>query len=165
MTQQLILIRHAKSSWKHRELGDHDRPLNGRGRKSAKAIGAWMRTQNLAPDHAMISTATRAQETFSGLGVDLMPKMSRALYLADARSLLREIRTATGTSLLVIAHNPGIAELAERLIKDIPKHRRFLDYPTAATTVIEFDVGSWAEITFGGGTARHFVIPRELLQK
>ena len=37
MTQRLILMRHAKSDWDDPLLDDRDRPLNGRGRRSAVA--------------------------------------------------------------------------------------------------------------------------------
>ena len=36
--KRLTVLRHAKSSWKDRELDDFDRPLNGRGRKAARRI-------------------------------------------------------------------------------------------------------------------------------
>jgi phosphohistidine phosphatase len=35
----LLILRHAKSSWKHPELADHDKPLNKRGKRDAPKIG------------------------------------------------------------------------------------------------------------------------------
>ena len=34
----LLLMRHAKSSWNEDELADHDRPLNARGREAATSM-------------------------------------------------------------------------------------------------------------------------------
>ena len=38
MITRLILMRHAKSSWKYHDLSDHERPLNKRGRKAAVKV-------------------------------------------------------------------------------------------------------------------------------
>ena len=59
MALSLILVRHAKSSWDTPALSDHDRPLNKRGRASARAIGDWLRKENLLPDQILTSTAQR----------------------------------------------------------------------------------------------------------
>ena len=37
--RRLILTRHAKSSWDDPTITDHDRPLNGRGRRAALELG------------------------------------------------------------------------------------------------------------------------------
>ncbi|MGR3493424.1 MAG: SixA phosphatase family protein, partial [Shimia sp.] len=47
---RLILMRHAKSSWDHPDLTDHDRPLNERGREAAVRVGGWLRDQGWLPD-------------------------------------------------------------------------------------------------------------------
>jgi hypothetical protein len=35
----LLILRHAKSSWKEQDLPDHDRPLNKRGKNNAPRMG------------------------------------------------------------------------------------------------------------------------------
>ena len=62
MTRRLILMRHAKSSWDNPFAEDHQRPLNGRGKRSAKAIGEWLRAQGYLPDQILSSSATRTRE-------------------------------------------------------------------------------------------------------
>jgi len=59
--KRIYLLRHAKSSWKHHELADHDRPLAGRGKRAAKAIARHMRAQELAPELVLCSSARRAR--------------------------------------------------------------------------------------------------------
>ncbi|MFB3041695.1 MAG: histidine phosphatase family protein, partial [Candidatus Poribacteria bacterium] len=59
----LLILRHAKSSWEHPELTDHDRPLNKRGKRDAPRMGKLLRVQGLVPDLIMSSTAKRARST------------------------------------------------------------------------------------------------------
>lgn len=59
----LMLLRHAKSSWKDDSVTDHDRPLNKRGRKAAPLVGHLLRDQHLVPDLITSSSAVRAQTT------------------------------------------------------------------------------------------------------
>ena len=55
----LYLLRHAKSSWKDLGLDDLDRPLNKRGRETAKTMAAYIRRAKIAPDLVLCSTAVR----------------------------------------------------------------------------------------------------------
>ena len=59
----LLLLRHAKSSWKDPTVHDHDRPLNRRGRQAARTMGEFMKARGLVPDLILTSSAVRAQET------------------------------------------------------------------------------------------------------
>ena len=52
--KSLLILRHAKSSWKHPELTDHDRPLNKRGKRDAPRMGEILRSEHLIPE-AIIS--------------------------------------------------------------------------------------------------------------
>ena len=63
----LLILRHAKSSWKHPELSDHDRPLNKRGKRDAPIIGELLRKKGLVPDVIFSSTALRAKDTVSAV--------------------------------------------------------------------------------------------------
>ena len=160
--KRLILMRHAKSDWADPSLPDHDRPLNKRGRRAATALGHWLRAAGLHPDQALCSSAARTQETCARLALPFDPERHPALYLAEAPDMLRTLRAAQGDTVLMIGHNPGIAELAAHLVATPPAHGRFEDYPTGATLVAEFDIDTWRDLQPGTGRAQHFVIPREL---
>ena len=162
---RLILMRHAKSAWSHLDLSDHDRPLNNRGKASAAALGDWLRVKSYLPDQVLSSTAARTGQTLLGLGLTNAPQIQfvGALYHAEARDMLEVLHLAKDPCVLMIGHNPGICEMAHRLVDDTPLHDRFHDYPTGATLVCEFDVDSWAEIDWFQGTVVDFVIPRELM--
>jgi len=160
--KRLILMRHAKSDRGSPALPDQDRPLDTRGQHAATALGDWLRAHNLAPNEVLCSTATRTQETCARLALPHAPALHGALYLAEAPEMLRLLREAEGDTVLMIGHNPGIAEFAASLLAAPPAHDRFDDYLTGATLVARFDIDHWRDLRPGTGHAAAFVIPREL---
>lgn len=166
MTLRLILIRHAKSSWSDPFADDHARALNKRGRSSAKAIGAWMAQEGYLPDIVLCSDAARTQQTAALILPALTPPpelvLSEAMYHASPDRILDVLRQRTAPVIAVIGHNPGVGMLANGLVKTPPEHRRFSDYPTCATTVIDFEIDSWADIRQRTGQCKAFVVPRDL---
>ena len=158
---RLILMRHAKSSWDDLALDDHDRPLNKRGRAAAKAMGQWLHGNSYLPDEVLSSTAQRTGETFIGLGLDIVPSYKRALYHANPDVMLAHLRQSQGDTVLMLGHNPGIAEFAARLVRNAPDHPRFSDYPTCATLVADFS-DDWKNVGWQSADVVDFAIPREL---
>lgn len=158
--KRLILMRHAKSDWSDPRLDDRARPLNGRGRSSARMLGDWLRAHDLLPDAALVSDAARARETFARLKLVCDARFLSDLYGAGPDTMLRCLRRAQGETVLMIGHNPGIGWLAQTLVADPPPHPRFFDYPTGATLVAGFDIADWAEA--GTGRTVEFIVPREL---
>lgn len=162
MTRTLILTRHAKSSWGDPFQGDHERPLNKRGRRSAPVVATWLRQSGWLPDEVFSSSAARTRETWERMGLQAEAHFTRALYLADPEAMRQVLSKARGQTVLMLSHNPGIAEFAHMLLQHPPDHDRFHDYPTCATTVIRFNIENWADIQWHSGTVLGFVIPREL---
>ena len=166
MTLRLILMRHAKSGWDDPTLEDHDRPLNSRGQQSATAIGKWLVKNQHVPDAAIISSSQRTRETWERVRQGFLhtpAKFSQALYLASLDAMLGTIRKVSGVkTLLVLGHNPGTGDLAASLANAPPDHAQFQRYPTAATTVFEFDQPSWENIGPAQGRVVGFIVPRDL---
>ena len=163
MTLQLILMRHAKSSW-NKPVSDHERELNGRGRASAGAMGNWLRENDFLPKEALISSSERTRETFEGLEV----KSTRVRFLEDLyhpspEKLLCTLKSAQEKTVLIISHNPACASFAEAMTKIPPAHERFHDYPTCATWIATIDKDYWTEVEFGSAETIAFAIPREVL--
>ena len=166
MSLRLILTRHAKSGWDDPSLSDHDRPLNERGRRSAPAIGRWLRDRTYLPKAALLSTARRVGETWDrlGLGRDV-PEVTRdeRLYLSEPAVMLERLSMQEAPSVILIAHNPGMASLARQLAEIPPEASGFDHFPTCATVVMDFDACNWSEVAPGRGHVVDFVTPRELM--
>lgn len=166
MSLTLILMRHAKSAWDDPIQEDFDRPLNGRGRKSAVAIGQWLLDHGYLPDEVIVSGARRTVETWSrmahGFPETTAMQSNPALYLASADTILGVVKTAKVPTIMVIAHNPGIGQFARDIAKMPNPHPKFSQYPTGATTVITFDTESWDALDWRAGTITDFVVPRDL---
>ncbi len=166
MTLRLILMRHAKSSSDH-QGGDHARPLNNRGRNAATVIGGWLAAKGYVPVLVLCSNAERTAQTWALISAKLGGSPSvlfqRELYMAAAEKLFQVLRQVQDAkTVLILAHNPGIAVLASALADRAPAHRRFDDYPTAATTILYFETDSWNKLTPGTGQVVDFVVPRDL---
>lgn len=166
MSLTLILMRHAKSSWDDPMADDFDRILNGRGRKAAVTMAKWLVEKGYLPDTVLVSSARRTVETWERMA-PTMPETatmesSPALYLASPDILLGALKSQKAPCVMVIAHNPGIAEFAERILKTAPKHPDFHRYPTAATCVMDFPQSNWSDITWNSSAALDYAVPREL---
>lgn len=159
---RLILMRHAKSDWSF-DLEDHDRPLNKRGQRSAQVLGDWLRANGHLPNQILCSTATRARETLAGLGVSPKADFMPELYHASPETLLSALRNASGSCVLMIGHNPGIAAFAQVLLQSPPDHARFRDLPTGGTLVADLHHRQWADLQPGQASCLDFTIPRELM--
>ncbi|MEM6304188.1 MAG: histidine phosphatase family protein [Pseudomonadota bacterium] len=161
---RLILMRHAKSDWLSGAASDHDRPLNPRGQRAATALGRWLNAQALIPDTVLCSSAARTRETLARLALAGEPQttFTRDLYLAPAKMILQTLRGAQGDTVLMLGHNPGIAEAAENLLSDAPQTSAFQDYPTGATLVADFNVPIWSEVDWDTGSCTAFTTPKEL---
>lgn len=171
--RQLLLLRHAKSSWDDRGLSDHARPLNPRGRLAAAAMRAAMARLGLTPDLVLVSTARRTLETARALEPwDETPLIDPldSLYLASAPTLLQILQDTRETvrSVLLVGHNPGLHELAMLLVGAAAMDggnadlRRLADgYPSGA--LAEFTLpGSWHALSGGGARLVRFLCPRDL---
>ena len=159
---RLILTRHAKSDWDDPTLPDHDRPLNGRGRRSARALGDWLASRGYDPEEVLCSSALRAHQTWDCVAQAVLEtrpdlRIEPALYHAAPETMLQVLKTATVPTVMMIGHNPGIAAFAAMLPARPPLDPQFRSYPTAATLVVDFQADSWAEVEPGQGSLRDFV--------
>ena len=168
---QLLLLRHAKSSWADAALPDKDRPLNARGRRGAVAMRRAMREFGLIPDLVLLSSAKRTMETMSALepwdDTPLVEPMD-ILYLASGALLLTTLQTVAETvrTVLLIGHNPGMHELAMMLTDKRASAEKHVNgvregFPTGA--LAEFSItGPWSGLGPGIGRLMRFLTPRML---
>ena len=169
----LMLLRHAKSSWAETGQADIDRPLNERGKCAAAEMGRYMASNGLEPKLILCSPARRTKETW-GLVAAKLPGTSEVQIAAEiydfsgGKTLMECLRHKAGaaTSVLLVGHNPSIAGLAQTLVgTGNGKLRQRLDekYPTAALAVISFDLANWESLSAGSGTLLRFVTPRDII--
>ena len=158
----LFILRHAKSSWKNKELADFERPLNSRGRKAAETMGAFLKREKVNPDLILSSSAVRARET-----VDILLRSAKAksdlrfderIYEAPATTLLEVISEIDkdAESVLIVGHNPGLEELVTLLTGQVQT------MPTAALAKISFKTSNWTNAGTKSGTLEWLVRPKEL---
>ncbi len=114
--KHLLLMRHAKSSWSDAGLRDHERPLNGRGRRAARTIGQILRLRGFAPDIIWSSDSVRTRETVARAFSEMKPEQIIWLenfYHASANQVLyqcAQLGEPEG-NLLLMGHNPGWEDL------------------------------------------------------
>jgi phosphohistidine phosphatase len=169
MSRLLVLLRHAKSSWKT-GLADHDRPLAPRGSRAVAALRRHVAGAHLAPDLVLCSTARRAVDTWEGIAPACPPgtpvEFDPELYGANAGDLLRRLRQlpAATRCVLVVGHNPGLEDLATGLAGSGPADlmgRLHTKFPTGALVTLAVP-GSWAGLRWNSAALAGYVVPREL---
>jgi len=167
---RLILLRHSKAT-AHVASGDAERALNRRGQKDARHIGEYLRAVKLFPDLALTSPARRARETLEialgALAGEISSVEKKEFYLAEPETLLAVVKDTpkdVGT-LLLVGHNPGIADFANALAGTGELRARAamgMSFPTTALAIIDFDLKQWADADFGRGRLERFVTPATL---
>jgi len=159
----LLLMRHAKSSWKDPDLDDHDRGLSSRGKKDAPRMGELLKDENLLPDYIVTSSARRARKTADHVvlasGFRGECRMTGELYMAGADKIQQVIQQMPDVYVrpLLIGHNPGLEEFLDRHVG------MYTPLTTAALAHLEFAIDSWQSLTVTTrGTLVRLWQPREL---
>lgn len=165
---RLMLLRHAKADGDIGE-GDHARRLSARGIHEAAELGTYLAEQHLMPDLILASDSTRTAMSMNGLLAQwshpAAVRLIGSLYNAGALRLLSEIhrQAADVRCLMLIAHNPGIAELALRLTGSGDRYalaRMRQKFPPCALAVLDFACESWSNVNFGDGRLERHLTPR-----
>jgi len=169
--RRLLLFRHAKADRAEPGEPDRDRPLNDRGRKDAARIGAYMAGHALVPDRVVVSPALRTQETWKYAVGAFRPQPGaqsvERLYDATPHAILDVIKASPSQahSVLVIAHNPGLHEVALMLIAsgDVDTRERLGEkLPTSGLAIVDFAVDDWGKLHPRSGRLERFVTPKSL---
>lgn len=170
--KELLLLRHAKSSWDEPGLEDSERPLAKRGRRAAPVMAQAIAARGWLPDAALVSPARRTRQTWKivakGLG-EAAPEAEfvETLYMGSAEQLLAALhRAPAGASRVVlVGHNPGLEDLAGALAgpasDEAALSRMKAKFPTAALARFTLQ-GEWAALAFGAAALTHFLRPKDL---
>ena len=143
--KSVLILRHAKSSWTHPELNDHDRPLNKRGKRDAPLIGELLKNEHLIPEFILSSNAKRADSTAKivakAAGYKGQIALNQSLYAARPAyiDVLRDLSNEYAR-VLMIGHNPGLEELVSMLTGE--SH----SLSTCSLVHIQLRVNKWTEM-------------------
>ncbi len=160
--KQLIIVRHAKSSWKDERADDHDRTLSKRGERDAPFMAGVLKQLKVEPDLMVSSTAKRAYATARYFATVLGYKkhhivQNNRLYLAAPDELLEIINELPDekNTVLIFGHNPGITTLVNDL-----SGAGIQNVPTSGICAISIDVDQWQDVRTGSGQLVFFKYPK-----
>jgi phosphohistidine phosphatase len=168
--RQLIVLRHAKSSWDDPSLPDDERPLAPRGQRAVVLVRDHLRATGVKVDLVLCSPARRTRETWDGVraGLGTKPELRfvPAVYEATGTELLDVLHQVDRrhATVLLIGHNPGMEELASGLVSEGKRTaltRLGLGFPTAALATLSF-TQSWADLDWHAARLERYVRPRDL---
>lgn len=159
--KRLVLMRHAKSSWKQEGQADHERPLNKRGKRDAPRVAARLAELGWRPELAVLSDAQRTRETWAlmaeGLGRPPARETGR-FYLAGIGAIRHEagaLEDGVKTALF-LGHNPGWEDAASALSGEE------VSMTTANAALLESAAGSWAEAVSSPWRLIELIRPKDL---
>lgn len=161
--KEIVLLRHAKSSWNDGTLEDFDRPLNERGINDIIKVKPLYEKLLQGNNSILCSPALRTTETAHGtcsyFGVDKGNiQFIKDLYLAELDDFIPIICKQNNAidNLIIISHNYGLSNLAHYLIGD----DEIGIIPTLGAVKIKFNTKNWKEISEGTGTLKEFLYPK-----
>jgi phosphohistidine phosphatase len=141
----LTLLRHAKSSWTRPRLADHERPLNGRGKRDAPLMAKRFHEAGIRPSLILSSAAVRAWSTARIFAREIsypneFLQRDIKLYLASPDTLIDIIASQDSgfNSIVLVGHNPGLTELAQFLVPGVTDN-----IPTCGLVSVSIDADDW----------------------
>ena len=169
--KRLAVLRHAKSSWKERELDDFERPLNGRGQRAARRMGREMSERAMHFDFVLASPAVRVRETIDGVSQEhelgALIRFEPRIYMARVAELLELVGTIPddAENALLVGHNTSAERLVIKLAKDDERGLRKRveeKFPTAALAVIDLPIERWDALQPECGRLVELIYPADL---
>lgn len=147
MMKTLLIMRHAKSSWKNNNLADYDRPLNKRGKRDAPRMGKLLKQEGNVPELIISSSAERALSTAEAVALasdyETEIQTTRQLYHALSEDYIEVLKSVPNKvqRVMVVGHNPGMEGLVEELTDE------WIRMPTAALVQISLEIDQWSELS------------------
>lgn len=162
--REILIVRHAKSSWKYPKLEDGERPLNKRGKRDAHEMGRRLGARGIRPDLILASATQRALATgliiASQLGLnERLIRLDGRIYGGETQALLemlREIPDGIRRPML-IGHHTGVPQLVSSLTGQTMDHM-----PTCALACVALDTAHWAGLRPGLGQLKFYDYPKRL---
>ena len=142
----LLIMRHGKSSWKHKDLDDHERPLAKRGLRDSRMIGEVVHEKELVPQTILVSSAVRTTQTAqifcesSGYQGEITSLDD--LYLAESDVYIAELKKLPDSieRVMVVGHNPGLEYLLQEL------SGRIESLTTGVLAFVSLSIDHWVDL-------------------
>ncbi len=167
--KRLILLRHGSSEWPESGHEDSERPLTKVGRAECLRVAHWLNAQDLPSAHALVSSALRTRQSWELIhdNLERAPsfEVQDDLYLAAPGTLLARVGAlpVSVRTAVVVAHNPGIEELARMLAGPSPDDEAIRDlmlgYPAAGLAMFTVDADAWDQVSVAATRLTTFVRP------
>lgn len=159
----LVLIRHAKSSWKNPVLSDVERPLNKRGKKDAPLMAKRLKKTGYKPDLMISSPAQRALKTAKIFTQEINYSKSKIItdniiYEGSLYQILQLIKNIDDSKncVFLYGHNPDLTSLANYL-----SDYKVTNIPTCGVFCVDFEIDSWRQISETSGIFKFFDFPKK----
>ncbi len=159
----VIFVRHAKSSWDNSELTDFERPLNKRGLRDAPFMASILATKKIKPDKIISSPAIRALSTARHFAEKLDYSLNHIetnndIYEKGANGIIKILSNSEDklNCVMLFGHNPDLHHLVTYLSDLVIDNLQ-----TCAVVCIDFNIDSWADITYSKGKTRFYEYPKK----
>ena len=160
--KQLLIMRHAKSSWGDPAVEDFDRNLNERGKEDAPEMGKRILKKGFKPDLIVSSPARRALKTAKDVARELgydekNIEQHFAIYEAAIEDVIHVIRNLEDQyeRVIIVGHNPAftglVGYLGDALIENMP---------TAGAALLELNIKTWKQCAQQCGKILWFDFPK-----
>ncbi len=164
--KRLILIRHAKSSWKEENLSDFERPLSKRWFKELDFLKKILKKLDLKIDFVISSSSNRTKETLKNIFKSLKIKEKNIVYdklIYDNNNSSKldyyiDLISKTDNSknnIWLVWHNYFITNLLRFLTWN-----ENLELKTGSIVIIDFDIENWENIKNKKWDIRFFISPK-----
>jgi len=160
--KQLVLIRHAKSSWKDPALSDLMRPLKKRGERDARDMAKRFNALGLNVEKVLMSPALRVVQTLdmmteeTGFGRDIN-EITPELYTFSYEAIMLCLKALDDHwhSIAVIGHNPAVTDLVNFLALE-----EIANIPTCGMVVLSLNIEKWSKVRAGCATMKYYDYPK-----
>lgn len=146
--KDILLVRHAKSSWDNPYLEDIKRPLNERGKRDSKKMPQFLRKQGVIPDYLISSPAKRAFKTAKKFAKEFKNEIkgfdkTSDLYFGSIEDWLYEIQSLEEYIKFpaFFSHNPNLTMFANQFTSE------YIDnVPTCGVVYLQSTAERWNEV-------------------
>ncbi len=160
---RLLLIRHAKSGNKHGVYDDHERPLSNRGERDTMTMARYLADRDEQLDVIYSSTAVRALDYAQIISdfsyTTLVPDLSFYTFSPDELLEILTNLSDDARRVAVVAHNPAILELANRLLQEEPG-AQLSKVPTSGVVALDCPIDCWTDLGQMACELDYFISPK-----